>query len=489
MAIASFMFFAYLSFALCVIRLTQSPTDDPSFFLCETNIDGGELCNKTGMAVYIAGGENPTRPSTFYPISHTQWTFEESTSLKYLGITGWDDINASGKFSGVFTAPSSGSYTFKMIASHTIGNSACKFRTDVSPVVIEVDLTYSRTGSGKSMTCTTQYNKKCTDYTLYTDYYTCTRVYTLVKGQAYPIFAGARYNINTTHSDLLWLKLTYTVGKTTARIGKEAVLGLKGYTKTPTASASPSRSPLPTSTPTASALPTSTPTASASADPDSSDAEFSDVESGDDDFSEVESSDYDEDITPSASASTPSASISASASSSDDGSYITIVGASKTNGVVVGGACAGVIVLIAVVVVALWIILRNKKRADAAKSGRSKSGAGSSKGRRSNRTSGSSRRKSSGSSRRRSSGASSSRKSGGSSRRRSSGASSSRRSGSSASGRNSSASASHKTSGTSSRRSGSASHRRSSGASHSRKSGASSRVSSSAASVSGASNK
>lgn len=123
--------------------------------------------------------------------------------MKYLGVTGWDQENASGKFSGVFTAPRSGSYSFQIYAKHTINSKTCRFRTDISPVVIEPDLTYSGTGSGQSMTCAARINEKCSYYFLYTEYYVCTRVYTLVKGQKCPLFAGARYNINVTHEELL----------------------------------------------------------------------------------------------------------------------------------------------------------------------------------------------------------------------------------------------------------------------------------------------
>ena len=320
------MFSVYLLFALGLVRVPYVSTEDPTLFLCDHLIEGS-VCSTVGMAIYLASGENPTRPSTFYPVSHTQWKFTGTSNLKYLGVTAWDQENVSGKFSGVFYAALSGTYVFQLTIKHTINSNVCKFSTVYSPAIISVDLDYTLAGQAYDHACYAILNTKCNNYQLYTDSMYCERAYVLERGQGYPLFAGTRYNSTLNVEDELWMKLIYqSPSGASARIGKEAVLGLKGYsltatpkaTRSPTASATPGGTSSSTSLPEATASPTQTP---------------------------------------------------------GGGSSVTIIGVKKnSSGFLIGGMSIGVVFVVVAIALTVWVYLRRRK--GNRRVGRSKSGGG-----------------------------------------------------------------------------------------------------------------
>ena len=426
------MFFAFLSFAVCLIRVPHEPTVDSSFFLCDTDIDGS-VCTNSGMGVYLSAGSPPPRPTTFYPVDRAIWTFTRSSSEKYLGVgDDWDQPNVSGKFSGVFKPTHAGVHTFTIIATHTVRNGKCRFPTNRSPVAVEVDISYSGFGSAGEAGCSTRFSSSCSDYYYYTNYFTCTRMYTLELGYKYPLFAGALYNSTIMNEDLLSLELIYTSPIATTQIvnSTTTVVGMSGYIST--------------------IAPTATPEATSS---------LTD--------SDYDSTDY------TSSSSTASSSVDPSTDSEDSGATVSEI--KKTNGAIVGGAFSGVFVFFVLLGLAIWIYAKNvRRKSREAKKAKSLSGTGRSGGldrrRRRSSSSGSSRHKS-GSSSRHKSGNSSRHKSGSSSRHKSS-SSSRHKSGSSSRRKSSGSSHRKKSSGKSHRKksSGSSHRKKSSGSSHRKKS-------------------
>ena len=307
----------YLWFALCLSAFTGNMMYEPSIFLCDTLIEGS-TCSSKGMAVYVSQGDTPTRPSTFYPISHTQWAFTASSNSKYLGISSSDYPNISGKFSGVFTAPKSATFTFLLVLTHTVTNGACYLSLSECPLFMEADLSYSGTGKDSGYSCYYTTSTSCSSDASYTYKYTMRRIFTFVKGSQYPLFAGMRHvTALPVTTAAPWLKLTYYTSSVyyQARVGKEAVAGLSGYTDTSTTTKSSS--------------------SSAASSGNGSSA-----------------------ITSSAASS--SSGSSGDSPSEDDGSSTTASNLKKTNGAVVGGACAGVIVVVAAAAVGLWVLFGGK---------------------------------------------------------------------------------------------------------------------------------
>ena len=290
-------------------------------FLCDTLIDG-DVCNNKGMAVYVSQGIDPERPSTFYPISHTQWAFSTSSNSKYLGISSSDTPNVSGKFSGVFTAPSTDLYTFTLVAKHTIKNNVCYFPWPECSVFVEIDLSYSGTGSDLDGTCTIVTSTKCSDASKLL-YVTIDRYFNLVSGQQYPLFAGLRHVIPIPQTVSPWLKLTYhtSSSSTEHRIGKEAIAGLSGYSDTSTSS------------------------------PSSSSGSNDSGGGGSESNGSVGS-------TPS-----PSNKYTTSVDSEvvENVSSV-IVRTEKTTYAIVGGVSAGIVVVVDIIVTVLWFVIRKKRK-------------------------------------------------------------------------------------------------------------------------------
>ena len=136
----------YLSFAFSMLRDPVSETDDPSIYLCDTSIDG-DVCNEKCMAIYVTHSDPPTRPSTFYPVANTKWTFTEINNLNYLGVSSSDVPNISGKFSDVFIPSKSGTYEFRADFAHDISGGVCHFGHKYwCSGFIEANLSYSGTG-------------------------------------------------------------------------------------------------------------------------------------------------------------------------------------------------------------------------------------------------------------------------------------------------------------------------------------------------------
>ena len=318
------MLSVYLALVLGQSRVPVSVYGDPSSYLCDTSIDGSK-CSSKGMAIYATYDDPPTRPSTFYIISHTQWCFTASSNSKYLGISSSSVPNISGKFSGVFTAPSTGYYTFQITVRHKITSNVCYFSLSESPAFVEADLEYSGTGEDYGGTCYVVMNTACADPNSQTEYCYCKRLYYLVSGNKYPLFAGARYNYAIPHAANLWLKLLYVnPSGTVARIGKEAIGGLTGYTAYATTS-SDSSSSTTTSSDSSSSITTSS------------------VSSG----SSVSSSTLSPDE------------YTASMDDELDGdSSSVVVGSKKASGAIIGGSCAGGFVVVVVCAVTVWIFVR-----------------------------------------------------------------------------------------------------------------------------------
>lgn len=227
------MFSIYLSLAFSLMRAPFADAEDPAMYLCETLIDG-DVCDSTGMGVYVTYTTTPTRPSTFYPVSPTQWTFSKTNVLNYLGISSSDAPNISGKFSGVFTPTQTGNYNLTIAVDHTITDGVCHFTLGVCPVFLELDFSYSGTGVDNIGMCYTVCDEtSCSDAHKKNSYSYADRMFYLVAGKQYPVFAGILDNYTIPQTDNLWMKITYTdpSGKTQT-ITDESVVGLSGYSAT-----------------------------------------------------------------------------------------------------------------------------------------------------------------------------------------------------------------------------------------------------------------
>ena len=313
-----YMFSVYLSFALSLSRASKYVVDDPTYFLCDPTIDSTK-CTNAGMCVYISQG---SRPSTFYVISHTQWAFTESSNTKYLGTSSSVE-NISGHYSGVFTAPKSAVYTFKLWLYHDVKSGVCYFDVDDCPAYIEIDFDYSGTGTDYSRSCNKVKNTICSTDTI-TWYVELVAKFYLMKSRQYPLFAGMRSTHAVPQSTAPpWMKLIYTYGQSSsyARVGKEAVAGLAGYSAY---TVSPSRSATRSVSPSISATPyvdTPAPTEETSTD--------SDIDSDD------------------------------SLVVSDSG---------RTSTILIGGICVGAVVVAVICALVVWALVRkakNKKESSA----------------------------------------------------------------------------------------------------------------------------
>ena len=278
-------------------------------FLCDTLIEGS-VCESEGMAIYVTHDDTPTRPSTFYPIDHTQWAFSSESNSEYLGVSSSDYPNVSGKFSGVFTAPYSATFYFQLSFSHTVTGSTCYLNLSENPLFIEVDLNYSGTGSDGGYGYWYKKNYHCSSATTYTNLFYLQRKFTFVKGEKYPLFAGMRYNVTIPAEAAPWMKLTWYLSYSYQSLitTETAVAGLSGYSNAGT---------------------------------DTTDDDSSSTSGGD------------------SSAITSSAASSSSGSSGDsssggDGSSSTTVSYKKTNGAVVAGSCIGGLAAVVIAVVAFW---------------------------------------------------------------------------------------------------------------------------------------
>ena len=315
-----FMSGVCLWFALGLSRFTGNSMYDPSIYLCDTLIDGS-VCESTGMAIYVSQGDVPARPSTFYPISHTQWAFVESVNSEYLGISISDTPNISAKFSGVFTAPKTATYTFSLVVTHHITDMVCYFDLNECPVFIEADFSYSGTGSDNGGSCYYMTTSECSSKDYYTYHFTMLRKLYLVSGNKYPLFAGMRHIMAVPQTTAPpWLKLTYytKTSSQSSRVSSEAVAGLTGYSVT-----------------------------------SSSESSYVDDSSVTDDTSD----DVLDDVTSSASGSRTSA---YTTYTDDDGST-TVSGSKKKSIAIIGGLSSGIIVVASLCAVAGWFILKKVK--------------------------------------------------------------------------------------------------------------------------------
>ena len=327
----------YFASVLGLSRASRYSPSDPSFFLCDHSIDGN-LCDTAGMAVYVTTDNPPTRPSTFYPIDKTQWTFSTSSCLGYFGIDPDDYPNVSGKFSGVFVPAYGGLYYFTLEITHSYSSGNCLLRLDSIPAIIEMDLDYSGSGQDLGMSCVPATSTSCSDSGTYTDYYRCLRQYNLNAGAKYPLFAGYRYDWALPTANGPQMKLTYqeTVSLFPGYVtNNQAFLGLKGYT----------------------AL-TAGVTATATAAPTDS-YNTSDTDGDDSTSSSITATD------------------SVSDYADSNGSSVAS-GSNKSSGGVIAGSCVGVFVIAALTAVALWVVFRRLKKGKKAggviRSGSSSSG-------------------------------------------------------------------------------------------------------------------
>ena len=299
----------YLSFAFSLLRVSLSTAKDPSMYLCETLIDG-DVCNEKGMAAYVTYDDPPTRPSRFYPISTSRWTFSEANVLQYLGVSSSDVPNISGKFSGVFIPSKSGIYTFKVNVDHVIVDGACHFNMWSCPVFIEANLSYSGTGVSHGGVCSVGLSWKCNLETqAYASYLLST--FYFEAGNRYPLFVGLHSNWTVPQAHSLYMRLYYTdPDGITKMITDDALVGFGGYTDY-SSSSSASRSLVSISL---------------------------------------------------ASVSSEVISLVSSGSNvgvdSEGNSSLTIFGSKKTSSAVIGGVCAGITVVVAISAVALRVVLR-----------------------------------------------------------------------------------------------------------------------------------
>ena len=195
----------YLSLALSLSRVPGSTTEDSGLYLCYTSING-DVCESEGVAAYVTYTDPPTRPSTFYPISSSEWNFNEANILKYLNVSSSDAPNVSAKFSGVLTPNETDIYTFSLLARHSSSVDTCSFRIGANDLFIYIDLSYSGTGGSYSLGCSVS---RVIDTAPCIQYSYCEAEYYLVAGEQYPIYAGARSNYTIQQTDNLWLGLTY----------------------------------------------------------------------------------------------------------------------------------------------------------------------------------------------------------------------------------------------------------------------------------------
>lgn len=262
------MFGVYLAFVFGFKATPYSTLSDSSLFLCDLSIEGS-VCDSSGASSYVTTDNPPTRPSTFYPISNTAWTFSTSNNNNYLGIDSSDSTEVSPKFSGVFYPTKTGLHNFLLYVAHTISSKTCYFSLDEVVAVLEMDLSYSDSGTDYGVSCRSQVASKCSDSTK-SYYYYCTRQLYLVSGNAYPFFAGMRYNWTVPQSVNPYLRVTYRVQSGSEKlISSESVAGLDGYypSATPTASVS--------------AMPTFTPTMTPNSDDTGDEDVLTDVEEED----------------------------------------------------------------------------------------------------------------------------------------------------------------------------------------------------------------
>lgn len=333
------MFCVALVLTLGSSRESMALSEDPSLFLCDHTYDG-DVCDTRGMALYVSAGNPPPRPKVFYPVSHTQWTFKESFISGTLGVTSEDQANVSGKFSGVFIPILTGLYKFQLRSYHTIRNRVCRWNAGSFPTAIEIDLAVASGGSSGGQACETIFNDLyCKNWNLYANEFNCYREYNLIAYEKYPLFAGLRYNLGVPYNNNLWLKLTYTDpnGKSYRVTSTDGYVGLKGYSVTPTASASPDRSPSPS------------PTVGITI---STDVTVSGATSGNNTAGDVGTG---------------------VASDSDDS--MSRSGTAKVNAAVVGGVCSVIVVIIIVADVAVFFFLR-KKMVDGKMRGNGRSSSG-----------------------------------------------------------------------------------------------------------------
>ena len=334
------MLSVYLSFVLSLSRVPGSVSEDPSSYLCDTTVDGS-TCSSSGAAIYISQGDPPARPSTFWPISHTQWTFTADGILIFLGVSTYDVYNISGKFSGVFIAPSTGLFLFLLEAQHSIIDNVCYFDSYESAAFIDADVAYSGEGENYGMKCSSTTSTSCANYPDSTDYWYCERQFYFVAGNKYPFFAGLRYNWTVPQTSNLWMRLRYQdpSGSISRIAQKQSIVGLTKYTAYESSTSVSDSSESNSSSPSASSV-------SASSSPTPS-VEYT--------------IDTDDEL--------------------DDNSSLVVVGSKKANGVIIGGVCAGAFVIAAIGAVAIWFVLskvkRRRRRAGSSAVGRRKGSSGS----------------------------------------------------------------------------------------------------------------
>ena len=307
----------YLWSVLGLSRAPGSVTDDPSIFICDAALDGN-ICSGRGMSVYVTYDNPPTRPSTFYTVSSTEWIFSEANNSDYLGVSSSEAPSVSGKFSGVFISQTDGYYGFYLNVKHDVADGVCHFDIGTCKAYIELDLSYTSTGSTYDDRCFTLPNPQCSDYLMKTNSFYIYQSYGLGKaGLRYPLFAGLTYDKTIPQAHNLSLELTYTnpYGDT-QMITREAFAGMEGYTEYMCSTLSSSGSVC------SSLLSSSSPSSSSS-----------------------------------------SSNSSASVDSEDGGSSLTVSGSKKTSATVVGCVSAGVIVVV-IDAIAFWVFIRrmNKDR-------------------------------------------------------------------------------------------------------------------------------
>lgn len=339
-----------------------------TWFTCTDSIEGVEACNHRGLGAYVSWAWPPPypRPSVFYPLTKSSLTFTDTFVSETLGVQKTDQLFISGKFSGVFTANVTGNYTFELVAKHSKdpNYSDAHFKVSANTGVIDMDM--SAGGTKYTLSCERIYGNGCyhSNQNLFNSCKRCTRIFYLVAGGKYPMWAGLEDGARTAWGTNLYIDLTFTTPNNTVHWVRDVDATMNGnYT----------------------------------------------------DGSGVDSN----------SSSSVSGSDSNSGNGASDDSDSNV--ASKTNGnigTIIGVSVSTCVVLAAVIcAVVVWAVMKKRKSdKEAARSKRSKSGASSKRS--SHKKSGSSsHKKSSGASssrkRRKSSGASSSRR-----RRKSSGASS-----------------------------------------------------------------
>ena len=181
-----------LMFLACLASVVGLPSlgneQNPSLWtICNGTLDGDEVCAQKGLGLYTSSSSNPaSHPITFYALSNSVFTFTETTCREALGLTGSDPAY-SAKFTGLFSPPVGGNYTFRITGKHDYDGAHGGEVFNIGSLMLEMDTTSD--SEKTSMICSTLGDEGClNEWT--TNCEQCVRYFALTRGVVYPFYAG-----------------------------------------------------------------------------------------------------------------------------------------------------------------------------------------------------------------------------------------------------------------------------------------------------------